>query len=71
MAAQTIVNGVTKGHARVVIGWEAKAFDVLARVIGPSLSADHCRDGGAILPVGEVTGPLNGLTLRLLSCGGS
>ena len=27
MAAKTIVNGVAKGHARVVIGWEAKAFD--------------------------------------------
>jgi NADP-dependent 3-hydroxy acid dehydrogenase YdfG len=35
MAAETIVNGVTKGHGRVLIGWEAKAFDVLARVIGP------------------------------------
>ena len=36
MAAETIVDGVCKGRARVVIGWEAKALDVLARVIGPS-----------------------------------
>ena len=36
MAAETIVNGVRKGHPRVVIGWEAKALDVLARIIGPS-----------------------------------
>src|SRR5271157_4921681 len=36
MAAETIVNGVRKGHPRVVIGWEAKAVDVLARIIGPS-----------------------------------
>ena len=36
MAAETIVDGVRKGRARVVIGWEAKALDVLARVIGPS-----------------------------------
>jgi hypothetical protein len=26
---------VAKGHARVVVGWEAKALDVLARIIGP------------------------------------
>jgi NADP-dependent 3-hydroxy acid dehydrogenase YdfG len=36
MAAETIVDGVCKGRARVVIGWEAKALDVLARIIGPS-----------------------------------
>jgi NADP-dependent 3-hydroxy acid dehydrogenase YdfG len=36
MAAETIVTAVAKGRARVVIGWEAKALDVLARVIGPA-----------------------------------
>src|ERR1700752_5256073 len=36
MAAKTIVDGVRKGRARVVIGWEAKALDVLARVGGSS-----------------------------------
>jgi NADP-dependent 3-hydroxy acid dehydrogenase YdfG len=36
MAAETIVDGVRKGRARVVIGWEAKALDVLARVGGSS-----------------------------------
>ena len=36
MAAETIVDGVGKGRARVVIGWEAKALDVLARVGGSS-----------------------------------
>ncbi len=36
MAAKTIVNGVAKGHARVVIGLEAKAIDVLVRILGPS-----------------------------------
>jgi short-subunit dehydrogenase len=36
MAAETIIDGVGKGRARVVIGWEAKALDVLARIIGPS-----------------------------------
>jgi NADP-dependent 3-hydroxy acid dehydrogenase YdfG len=36
MAAETIVSGVRKGRARVVIGWEAKAFDLLARISGPS-----------------------------------
>ncbi len=36
MAAETIVNAVAKGRARVVVGWEAKALDVLARIIGPA-----------------------------------
>jgi len=36
MAAETIIVGVRQGRARVVIGWEAKALDVLARIIGPS-----------------------------------
>ena len=34
MAAATIVDGIREGRARVVIGWEAKALDVLARVTG-------------------------------------
>jgi NADP-dependent 3-hydroxy acid dehydrogenase YdfG len=34
MAAETIVDGVRKGRARAVIGWEAKALDALARVVG-------------------------------------
>ena len=36
MAAETIIDGVRQGRPRVVIGWEAKALDVLARIIGPS-----------------------------------
>jgi NAD(P)-dependent dehydrogenase (short-subunit alcohol dehydrogenase family) len=36
MAAATIIGAVVKGRARVVIGWEAKALDVLARTIGPA-----------------------------------
>ena len=35
MAAETIINGVRDGRARVVVGWEAKALDVLARIMGP------------------------------------
>ncbi|TSE01884.1 SDR family NAD(P)-dependent oxidoreductase [Skermania sp. ID1734] len=34
MAAQTIVDGVRKGHGRVLIGFEAKALDLLVRVTG-------------------------------------
>jgi NADP-dependent 3-hydroxy acid dehydrogenase YdfG len=34
MAAETIVDGVRKGHARVVVGWEAKGLDLLARLTG-------------------------------------
>jgi NADP-dependent 3-hydroxy acid dehydrogenase YdfG len=36
MAAETIINAVGKGRARVVVGWEAKTLDVLARIIGPA-----------------------------------
>ncbi|MGW4092777.1 SDR family NAD(P)-dependent oxidoreductase [Nocardia sp. NPDC004750] len=32
MAAQTIVEGVRKGHGRVLIGWEAKLLDLFVRV---------------------------------------
>ncbi|ATL70310.1 SDR family NAD(P)-dependent oxidoreductase [Nocardia terpenica] len=31
MAAQTITEGVRKGHGRVLIGWEAKALDLFVR----------------------------------------
>ena len=58
MAAETIINAVAKGHARVVVGWEAKALDVLARIIGPryqrviatlvSRFAPWARDRGAV-----------------------
>jgi NADP-dependent 3-hydroxy acid dehydrogenase YdfG len=34
MAAATIVDGVRNGRARVVIGWEAKALDMLSRLTG-------------------------------------
>jgi short-subunit dehydrogenase len=34
MAAETIVNGVAKGKARVLIGYEAKLLDVLVRITG-------------------------------------
>ncbi len=36
MAADTITKGVSKGHSRVVIGWEAKLLDAMVRIIGPS-----------------------------------
>jgi NADP-dependent 3-hydroxy acid dehydrogenase YdfG len=36
MAADRIVSGVRDGRARVVVGWEAKALDVLVRIMGPS-----------------------------------
>ena len=34
MAAETIINAVGKGRARIVVGWEAKVLDVLARITG-------------------------------------
>ena len=34
MAAQTITEGVRRGHARVLIGWEAKVLDLFVRTTG-------------------------------------
>ncbi|RDI68606.1 SDR family NAD(P)-dependent oxidoreductase [Nocardia pseudobrasiliensis] len=34
MAAQTITEAVRKGHARVLIGWEAKLLDLAVRISG-------------------------------------
>jgi short-subunit dehydrogenase len=34
MAAETIINGVRRNHGRVLIGWEAKAIDLLVRATG-------------------------------------
>ncbi|MFI5777860.1 SDR family NAD(P)-dependent oxidoreductase [Nocardia sp. NPDC051570] len=34
MAAQTITEGVRKGHGRVLIGWEAKLLDLCVRATG-------------------------------------
>ena len=56
MAAETIVNAVAKGRARVVVGWEGKALDVPARSHWPGVSTDHSHRGVEVLPLGEVTG---------------
>ena len=52
MAAETIVDGVRKGRARVVIGWEAKALDVLARVTGSGYQRVIATAARAVPPVG-------------------
>jgi hypothetical protein len=33
---KTIINGVRDGRTQKVVGWGAMAFDVLARITGPS-----------------------------------
>jgi NADP-dependent 3-hydroxy acid dehydrogenase YdfG len=38
MAAETIVSGVAKSHARVVVGWEAKAVDGWPKSWAPRIS---------------------------------
>jgi NAD(P)-dependent dehydrogenase (short-subunit alcohol dehydrogenase family) len=50
MAARTIVDGVAKGRARVVIGWEAKALDGLARVGGSAYQRIIAAAAGRFLP---------------------
>ena len=55
MAAETIVNAVAKGRARVVVGWEAKALDgSLASSVRRINGSSH--RGVEVLPLGEVTG---------------
>ena len=50
MAAKTIADSVRKGHARVVIGWEAKALDALARVTGSGYQRVIATAAGRFLP---------------------
>ena len=55
MAAETIVNGVAKGRARVVVGCGGEGRRSARSNHGLVVSADRCRGRGEILPVGEVT----------------
>lgn len=50
MAARTIVDGVANGRARVVIGWEAKVLDGLARVGGSAYQRIIAAAAGRFLP---------------------
>jgi hypothetical protein len=53
MATETIVDGVGNDRARVLIGWEAMALDVLARVGGSSYQRVIAAGGSALLPMGQ------------------
>ncbi|CAJ1506381.1 SDR family NAD(P)-dependent oxidoreductase [[Mycobacterium] holstebronense] len=50
MAAQTILDGVRAGRARVLIGWEAHALDALVRVIGPGYQRLTAAAAGRFFP---------------------
>ncbi|BAD59553.1 Short-chain dehydrogenase [Nocardia farcinica] len=50
MAAQTIVNGVRKGHGRVLIGWEAKLLDLFVRVTASGYQRIAAAVSGPYLP---------------------
>jgi NADP-dependent 3-hydroxy acid dehydrogenase YdfG len=50
MAARTIVDGVANGRARVVIGWEAKVLDGLARVGGSAYQRIIAAAAGRFVP---------------------
>ncbi|PQM49812.1 MULTISPECIES: SDR family oxidoreductase [Mycolicibacter] len=50
MAAQTILDGVRTGRARVLIGWEAHTLDVLVRVIGPGYQRLTAAAAGRFFP---------------------
>jgi len=57
MAAERIVSGVRDGRARVVVGWEAKALDVLARIMGPSYQRIVAAGVAKFFPWGATTAP--------------
>ncbi|MEV6134658.1 SDR family NAD(P)-dependent oxidoreductase [Nocardia sp. NPDC051990] len=50
MAAQTITEGVRKGHGRVLIGWEAKLLDLFVRVTASGYQRIAAAVNGGILP---------------------
>ncbi|CAM2863030.1 SDR family NAD(P)-dependent oxidoreductase [Skermania piniformis] len=50
MAARTIVDGVRRGRGRVLIGWEAHALDLLARVTGSGYQRVIALTSGRFLP---------------------
>lgn len=59
MAARTILDGVRQGRARVVIGWEAKGLDLLARVTGSGYQRVIATAAARFLPwAGERAGRL-------------
>ncbi|GAA5042168.1 SDR family NAD(P)-dependent oxidoreductase [Nocardia callitridis] len=50
MAAQTITEGVRKGHGRVLIGWEAKLLDIFVRVTGSYYQRIAATVSGRFIP---------------------
>ncbi|RDH76855.1 SDR family NAD(P)-dependent oxidoreductase [Mycolicibacterium moriokaense] len=50
MAARTIVDGVAKGRARVLIGWEAKLLDLVARAGGSAYQRVLATLAGRFVP---------------------
>ncbi|MFE3541927.1 SDR family NAD(P)-dependent oxidoreductase [Nocardia sp. NPDC059177] len=50
MAAQTITEGVRKGHARVLIGWEAKVLDASVRLLASGYNRISAVVNGRFMP---------------------
>ncbi|MEV0059495.1 SDR family oxidoreductase [Nocardia sp. NPDC050718] len=50
MAAQTITEGVRKGHSRVLIGWEAKMLDVSVRFLASGYNRISAVVNGRFMP---------------------
>ncbi|WP_067652734.1 SDR family NAD(P)-dependent oxidoreductase [Nocardia harenae] len=50
MAAQTITEGVRKGHGRVLIGWEAKLLDLFVRFTASGYQRISARVQRGVLP---------------------
>ncbi|MFC8046878.1 SDR family NAD(P)-dependent oxidoreductase [Nocardia sp. NPDC057353] len=50
MAAETITDGVRKGHGRVLIGWEAKLLDLFVRITASGYQRISARVQRGVLP---------------------
>jgi len=55
MAAKTIVDGVRNGHGRILIGWDAKILDIVARAGGSAYQRLMAKAAARLFP--WVTGP--------------
>ena len=56
-AAKSILRAVIGNRPRAVVGWDAKALDVLVRVIGPAYQRLIALGAGRVMPDAAVTSP--------------
>ena len=66
-AAKTILRAVIGNRPRSVVGWDAKALDVLVRLIGPAYQRLIALGAGRIMPDATVAAPAKARTAKKVS----